>query len=303
MLIIDGKRVTDAEIETKLADYDKVVTLELKIASHGRLQTNGQVTPSKPKVNIPMSFTVNDPNKGGRTVKVVYSKHDDIPIDGQGVIDPKWSCPTYSPPARVTKLHKSTDSELILALAYHSFNTHNILYDGHKTTPSSSPLFTLAKKGAAVRTQVNKDEMQLKVLGYLIGEKKVSDKKVHDIYKQLGFEADLIENEDFTGMRVKVTEYAKSNPEKFIELVEDTMYDMKARVVEAFEKGILVCSDSRKITWGDTVEGRDSGKTICQFKITENKVDAFCEYLVKKDISGTDRDTLLEHLELSLAVN
>lgn len=294
MLFINGNRITDFE---QLDGYDKVATLKLILPSSGRATSDGKTIPPKPLIKIPMRFTINDPNKGGQTISVVYSEFDDVPVDQHGVIEKNYQPKPYRITNVVTKITKATHSELMLALAYSPYNAANILFGDKKNVATSQPLFEMAKKGAVAKASTGNDELLLKALSYTIGDGKVSDKKVTDIYKALNFDTDLIENEDYAGMRAKVTEFAKANPAKFIELVENTMYDMAARVTDAFERGILNSNDARKIMWGEMVKDRNHKKTICQYSMTTDRVTAFTEYLVKKDTSGTDRDALLAALE------
>jgi len=299
MLVIDGKRVSEEDLIERLKDYDKVVTIKLILPGEGRQLSNGKTLPQTPLIKIPMRFTVADPNKGGKTVSVIYSEYDEIPLNEHGVVPKDYHPKEYRITKTVAKISKSEKSELLLALALSPYNATNMLYDGRPMNASSQPLFSMPKKGAAAKATNNKDGALLKVLNYLTGEKRISDKKASDLYKHyIGTTDDLIENEDYESIRMKLSDLGKTDPEKFVSIIEDTMYDTKAKVAEAFEKGILVASDSRKVTWGPSVEGRDHKTTICQYGIGADKVDFFTEWLTRKDVTGEVRDCMLNQLDM-----
>jgi PHD/YefM family antitoxin component YafN of YafNO toxin-antitoxin module len=249
-----------------------------------------------------MRFSVSDPTRGGRMVTVIYSPHDDIPLSDNGTVPADYKPVRYKISTLETKIRKDEDPELLFALALYPSNEDNYLYRDSKTAPRVQPIFSMPRRGAVAKRNTEKDAQLAEALNYTIGEKKISNKKVVDIYKRLGFDFDLIENEDFEGMRDKLTAYAKTNSAEFLSIVKDSMSDVKARITDAFEQSILVASDARKITWGTSVEGANHKETICQYPIGADKIEYFSEWLVKKDETGEVRNKLYAELEKAMAV-
>ena len=266
------------------------------MAGQGRMLKGGTRVPRKPNVSIPMQFTVSNPIKNGATMRVVYDPGN-IPFDAHGNVDPKYSPYFYKIKQMQTKIRQDENPELLVALAYHHLNAENILYDGTGKAPKGSHEFRLPKKGLAVKQSLDADTQLINALAYLIGEKRISNKKVYDLYKFYQLDPDVAENEDVDGMIDELKKIAKADPAKFIKDVTDTMYDMLARVTEAFEIGILKASESRKITWGETVPNKNYKETICTYAMGSDKAQSFTEWLTKKDISGEVRDAMLKALE------
>lgn len=295
MLLIDGKKVS--EFEKILNKFDKVVTL-YAITGQGRMLKGGVRVPAKVNRLISMDFTVSDPNKGGASMRVTYDPGV-IPFDQYGNIDPKYVGWIYKLKKLKTKIRKDEEPELLMALAMQKSNADNILYDGSTLTLKGKMEFRMPKKGIVAKESIDKDSLLVNALSYLIGEKKVSEKKLYDLYKFYQLDADVSENEDVEGMRVALKDIAKADPAKFIKDINDTMYDMKARVTDAFAAGILVASESRKITWGEVVSDRNHKETICAYPVGVEKEQHFTEWLVKQDKTGDVRDTMLKQLELA----
>jgi len=301
MLIIDGKRITEADTKwyDLLKDYDKVVTIKAAGRYRPRRFSNGSQAPVKLNIRVEMRFTIQDPNRGGTTVSVIYSPTDNVPITENGMVDPKFQPDRYKITAMVNKIRKEENPELLLALILHPRNSHNHLYELAKKKSPATPVFTIARKGVVAVEEVDKDILLVTALSYLIGEKKVSDKKIIDTYTYYALDPDLIENEDLAGMIAALKEVAKADPAKFITDITDTMHDMKAKIKDAIDSGILVVNkENRKITWGTGIEGRDPKKTILQYGTNADPIVSISEYLVNRDTNGDVRETLLKQLEL-----
>jgi len=304
MLVIDGKRVTSGDTNWWgiLKEYDKIVTIKAAGRYRPRRFSNGQSAPVKLNIRIPMRFTIQDPTKGGVTVSVIYSPTDNIPIDANGMIDPKFQPERYKITALVNKIRKEDDPELLLALILHDRNTHSYLYNKMGKKPTTTPVFTIAPKGVAEKLSIDNDKLLVEALSFLIGTTRVTDKKLYDLYTFYGLDPDVLENEDIDGVIAALKEISKSDPAKFIADISDNMHDMKAKIKDAIDAGIFVVNaDTRKVTWGVSVEGRDHKATILRPKADVDVVVAISEYLVNRDTNGDVRDTMLKQLELAEA--
>lgn len=297
MLFINGKRATEEEIEKYLSSYDKIATITLSNAGKGRHSTNHGFVKSQSRVNLPMKYSINDPTKKGMSLSIVYTAVDDFETDDHGTLKKGYEPKMFTLTQSITLLKANENSELLVALALHPYNSANYLYDGAPNVGTSAPAFTMAKKGKIAVASTTKDELMLTALGHVVGESKINDNKAIQIYKILGLDPIHLENEDIKSIRAELSTYAKNSPERLIAAVTDTLGDMKAKITTAFERGILVASDVRKVTWGLMVTDRDPKATICMYPIGADKVNHFADFLVKKDLDGSVRDKLLQELE------
>lgn len=296
MLVVNGKVFTDTQ--QTLEKFDKVVTLYAVGADKGRALKGGTLVPAKKNVSIPMMFTVSDPTKNGTTMRVVYDPYV-IPFDTNGNVDPKYTPYSYKIKSLQTRIRKDENQELLWALAHHNLNSENVLYEISGKQTKAHHEFRLPVKGKVAKQSIDADTMLMKAFSYLLGATKVSDKKIYDIYKFYNLDPDISENEDVEGMIVLLKNVAKADPAKFIKDINESMYDMLARITEAFEIGILKDNDGRKVTWGEIVEERDHKKTICTYSKDTEKVQGVLEWLMKYDTDDIQiKNTLLKQLEL-----
>lgn len=281
-LLIDGQKPKEIFLPLELP---KNVVFELLPQSTGRrILEGGKIKPTNSEFMIPMRYTVGDPNTGN-TNEVIYSGSKPIQYEA-GHVKSSFEPEPFVISGDVVK-DKKKDAEFIYAMINSIYCADNPRYKNH--TDDLKPIFRVKNLAKTSKDENLKAAKLAEALGLITNPEKVDDAKVGRLYKAAAY-ADahiLIENQEFDNMRNKLIKLAQNDVEKFFAIYEDGLADVRIKLQDALDKGVISYSD-KGFVWGKTSEAK---KDNMIFKIPKGKefkeaVELFINFLKLKDESG-----------------